>query len=172
MSERIGRSSGRTVGGAVLCLLLALPAGAAEPMIYPAKGQSPEQMKKDKGECYSWAIDETGFDPANTEAPAKTVTTALPQEKVVGSGSMVRGAAGGAAVGAVTGAIMGDAGKGAAAGAAGGALIGGIRKRREVKSAPTSETHTNPEYTQYAAARDKFNRAVKACMSGRGYGVE
>jgi hypothetical protein len=141
-------------------------------MIYPAKGQSPEQMKKDKGECYAWAIDETGFDPMSTEAPSKTVTTDLPKEKVVGSGAMVRGAAGGAAVGAVTGAIVGDAGKGAAAGAAGGALIGGIRRRREVKNAPTTETHTNPAYTEYAAQKDKFSRAVKACMSGRGYGVE
>jgi hypothetical protein len=157
---------------ACLCLALGLPAGAAELVIYPAKGQSPEQQKKDKSECYTWAMEDTGFDPVNTEAPPKTITTELPKEKVVGSGAMVRGAAGGAAVGAVTGAIMGDAGKGAAAGAAGGALIGGMRKRREVKNAPTSESHTNPEYTEYAAARDKFNRAVKACMSGRGYGVE
>lgn len=157
---------------AILILLLVLPAGAQEPLIYPAKGQSPEQQKKDKAECYSWASDETGFDPMTAEAPSKTVTTELPKEKVVGSGAMVRGAAGGAAVGAATGAIMGDAGKGAAAGAAGGALIGGIRRRREVKAAPTTETHTNPAYTEYAAQRDKFSRAVKACMSGRGYGVE
>jgi hypothetical protein len=100
-------------------------------------------------------MDETGFDPASAQAPSKTVTTALPQEKMIGSGAAVRGAAGGAAVGAVTGAIVGDAGKGAAAGAAGGALIGTMRRRQEVKSAPTSETHTNPEYTAY---QDKRNQ--------------
>lgn len=167
MRQRVMR---RTCWG--LCALLALPAFAQDLVVYPAKGQSPEQLKRDKGECHVWAVDETGFDPATAEAPSQTVTTALPQEKVVGSGAAVRGAAGGAAAGAVTGAIMGDAGKGAAAGAAGGALIGTMRRRREVKSAPTSETHTNPAYTEYRAARDRYNKAVKACLSGRGYGVE
>jgi hypothetical protein len=158
----------------VLAVLLAAPlaAGAQDLVIYPAKGQSKEQQQKDRGECYAWAMDETGFDPANTPAPAATTTTALPQEKVVGSGAAVRGAAGGAALGAVTGAIVGDAGKGAAAGAAGGALIGTVRKRREVKSAPTSETHTNPEYTAYQEKRTQYNKAVKACLGARGYSVE
>ena len=32
-------------------------------MIYPAKGQSQEQMEKDKFECYTWAKQQTGFDP-------------------------------------------------------------------------------------------------------------
>ncbi|GAB63029.1 MAG: glycine zipper family protein [Candidatus Jettenia sp.] len=32
-------------------------------IIYPAKGQSQEQMEKDKYECYSWAKQQTGFDP-------------------------------------------------------------------------------------------------------------
>jgi hypothetical protein len=160
------------IASCLIALCIALPAGAQNLVIYPAKGQTKEQQQKDKGECYAWAMDETGFDPANTPAPQQTVTTALPQEKVVGSGAAVRGAAGGAALGAVTGAIMGDAGKGAAAGAAGGALIGTVRKRREVKSAPTTETHTNPEYTAYQQQRDQFNKALKACMSARGYSVE
>jgi len=157
---------------ALLASLMASPAGAQELMIYPSKGQSAEQQQKDKGECYAWAQQQTGFDPMTAEAPSKTVTTQLEKEKVIGSGAAVKGAAGGAALGAVTGAIMGDAGKGAAAGAAGGALIGAVRRRREVNDAPTSETHTNPEYTKYAAAREQFNKAVKACLSGRGYGVQ
>jgi hypothetical protein len=160
----------RTLG--LLVVLLALPAAAQELVIYPSKGQSAEQQMKDKGECYAWAQQQTGFDPMTAEAPPKTVTTALPQEKTFGSGAAVRGAAGGAAVGAVTGAIMGDAGKGAAAGAAGGALIGTIRRHREVRNAPTSETHANPEYERYAARREQYNKAVKACLSGRGYGVQ
>jgi hypothetical protein len=159
-------------GFALAALAAASLASAQDFVIYPAKGQSKEQQQKDRGECYAWAMDETGFDPANTPAPPQTVTTALPEEKVVGSGAAVRGGARGAAVGAVTGAIMGDAGKGAAAGAAGGALIGTMRRRQEVKSAPTSETHTNPEYTAYQQQRDQFNKAVKACMSARGYSIQ
>jgi hypothetical protein len=155
-----------------LCLCVALPVFAQDYVVYPAKGQSTEQQKKDKGECHVWAVDETGFDPASETAPSKTVTTQLEKEKVIGSGAILRGGAGGAAVGAVTGAIIGDAGKGAAAGAAGGALLGGMRRNREVRNAPTSETHTNPAYTEYQARRTKYNKAVKACLSGRGYGVE
>jgi hypothetical protein len=62
----------------VLAVLLAAPlaAGAQDLVIYPAKGQSKEQQQKDRGECYAWAMDETGFDPANTPAPAATMTTA------------------------------------------------------------------------------------------------
>ena len=36
---------------------------AQELIVYPAKGQSNEQMEKDKFECYSWAKGQTGFDP-------------------------------------------------------------------------------------------------------------
>ena len=39
---------------------------AQDLIIYPAVGQSEEQMEKDKFECYTWAIKETGFDPMET----------------------------------------------------------------------------------------------------------
>jgi len=35
----------------------------SQPIIYPAKGQSQQQMEKDKYECYTWAKGQTGFDP-------------------------------------------------------------------------------------------------------------
>ena len=83
--------------------------------VYPAKGQSQKQQKKDEYECYVWAIDQSGIDPLNTpkvEAPA-------PQTGP--TGGAVVGAAKGAAAGAAIGAIAGDAGKGAAIGATAGA---------------------------------------------------
>ncbi len=36
---------------------------AQEIIVYPAKGQSDEQMEKDKFGRYSWAKGQTGFDP-------------------------------------------------------------------------------------------------------------
>src|SRR4029453_17199796 len=33
-------------------------------VIYPGKGQSPDQQNKDKGECHVWAVQQSGFDPA------------------------------------------------------------------------------------------------------------
>lgn len=48
----------------------------ANPVIYPAKGQSPEQLEKDKYACYTWAKGQTGFDPmqagSTPQAPPTT----------------------------------------------------------------------------------------------------
>ena len=38
--------------------------------IYPNKGQSNDQMKQDKFQCYNWAKGQTGFDPM--QAPRAT----------------------------------------------------------------------------------------------------
>src|SRR5258705_11906574 len=90
-------------------VILAIPApGAAQPYVYPARGQSPQQQEFDRGQCYSWAVQQSGFDPANPQ-----VYTGPPPTVGAPQGGLFRGAAGGAAMGAVGGAIGGDAGKGA-----------------------------------------------------------
>ena len=48
---------------ALLAALASAPA-VAQQLIYPAKGQSAEQQKKDEAECYAWAKGQTGYDPA------------------------------------------------------------------------------------------------------------
>src|SRR6187397_616129 len=91
----------------VLAALFAVGADA-QTAVYPAKGQSPDQQKKDEGECHTWAIQQSKYDPANppkqaaAPAPATTATGTTP---------------GAGARGAVVGGVMGDAGAGAAAGA-------------------------------------------------------
>jgi hypothetical protein len=43
---------------------LALIAGAgAQQFVYPAKEHSPQKQKSDEAACYSWAVQQTGFDP-------------------------------------------------------------------------------------------------------------
>ena len=49
--------------GAAL-LFLAPGVYARQPIVYPAKGQSNEQQNRDDGECYVWARQSTGIDPA------------------------------------------------------------------------------------------------------------
>jgi hypothetical protein len=39
-------------------------------IIYPAKGQSQQQMEKDKFDCFSWAKQQSGFDPMQPPATA------------------------------------------------------------------------------------------------------
>jgi hypothetical protein len=135
----------------------------SQPIIYPAQGQSQQQMEKDKYECYMWAKGQTGFDPmqAGLASPA-----APPQGP---GGQVIKGAAGGAAVGAVAGSISGNAGKGAAAGAAGGALIGGIIKRKQASQQAQAQQQQG---AALASKQSDYNRAFGACMEGRGYTVK
>jgi len=161
------------VGTAFFAVLWLCPPAIAQTndlMVYPAKGQSADQQKRDRGDCHLWAVDQTGFDPSKVTPPPSTITTTTEQGKAVGSGALARGAARGAAVGAVGGAIGGDAGKGAAIGAATGSLIGGMRHRDATR--PQTISQTNPAYTDYKARQDRYLKATKACLTARGYTVE
>ena len=42
-------------------LAIALPVWGQDPIVFPAKDQSQEQMEMDKFRCYTWAKNETGF---------------------------------------------------------------------------------------------------------------
>jgi hypothetical protein len=135
------------------------PALAQNLFVYPAGGQTTEQMNRDRADCNNWARQQTGFDPS---MPAPAAGAPPPQ------GQVARGAVRGAAAGAVGGAIAGDAGRGAAIGAGGGALIGGMRRRSD------TQAHEAQEAQQQAAAnqgRNDFNRAYTACLEGKGYTV-
>ena len=125
----------RLMAAAFAAGLIYTPAAAQQIFMYPTKGQSPEQQNRDRYECHTWAVQQTGFDPTNVQS-AQIPATAAPPAQEAPQGGLLRGAARGAAGGAVGGAIAGDAGKGAAIGAATGALIGGFR-RREKQPAPS-----------------------------------
>lgn len=133
------------------------PVLAQNLIIYPAKGQSQEQMEKDKFDCYSWAKQQTGVDPM--------VASAASQQPAGSQGSTVRGAARGAAVGAGIGAIAGDAGKGAAVGAA----FGGLRGHRQRREAEQVQQHQAAQSNQRI---DEYNRAYSACLESKGYTVK
>ena len=54
-----------------LSLRLAAVVGAAfigsafaQQFVYPAKGRSPDQQKKDEAACHSWAVEQSKFDPS------------------------------------------------------------------------------------------------------------
>jgi hypothetical protein len=154
----------------VVLAFCAVSALAAELMVFPAKGQSQEQMDKDKYDCYTWAKQQTGFDPMKPAQPAQTP----PPQSQGPSGERVKGAARGAAVGAVAGEVAhDDAGKGAAAGAAAGVVAGGMKTRQQKRQqtqqqqqASQQQQATNDE------ARNTYNRALGACLEGKGYTVK
>lgn len=135
--------------------------------IYPSRGQSPQQEQSDRGQCYTWAVQQSGFDPANPQVPSgPPPATGAPQ------GGMFRGAAGGAAIGAVGGAIGGNAGKGAAIGAAAGGLFGGMRRRSSEEQQESEQSaYLEQEQNALNRGRSNYNQAFAVCMTGRGYTV-
>ena len=131
-------------------LFFSMPGFAKDVYIYPAGGQSAEQMDKDKYECYNWAKKDTGFDPM--EVP--TTSTAPPS-------------------GAATGAIIGDNRKAARRGAAAGGLIGGVRQSSKNSQVDQQQQQwEQQEVANYNNKRDNYNRAYSACLEGRGYTVK
>jgi len=152
--------------GIVLIMLFSIGfALATEPFIYPAKGQSQQQLEQDKAACYRWAVQQSGFDPM-----APPTTTAPPPRQEQPEGGILRGAGVGALVGVAAGAIAGDAGKGAAIGAATGGIFGGIRRhRQETRNEAQQEQWAREQATIYQKRRNNYNRAFKACMEGKGY---
>jgi hypothetical protein len=142
---------------------------AQDLLIYLAKGQSQEQMEKDKYECYTWAKQQSGFDPMQ-----QPKATQPPPQQEAPKGGVVRGAARGAAVGAVVGEIAkDDAGKGAKTGAAAGAIVGGARRRDQRRQQQQAEQQWAQQQTaNYTKNRDKYNRAYGACLEAREYSVK
>ena len=154
-----------------LVMLVSAPLLAfQEHIIYPAQGQSAEQMDRDRFECYTWARDQSGFDPM-----AVQMATAPPPQQQAG-GSVAGGAVGGgllgAGAGAAIGAIAGNAGRGAAIGGISGGLLGGTRRSSQASGDRRRQDQWEREQVgNIQRGRAEYNRAFRACMGGRGYTV-
>jgi len=161
-------------------MLLPLPApGAAQGLyVYPARGQSPQQEESDKGQCYGWAVQQTGFNPADPQVGGPPPPPSYSPQPQAPQGGMFRGAMGGAALGAVGGAIGGDAGKGAAIGAGVGGMFGMMRRRRYMEEEQQMQQqwqqqqgYMAQQQNALAQGRSSYDRAFTACMTARGYTV-
>ena len=142
---------------------LLIPMAYAQTYIYPAQGQSDEQMEKDKYACYQWASKESGFDPM--QAPQATQS-----QQASSDGSAGRGAAKGAAIGAVGGAIAdNNVGRSAAIGAVVG---GGVGAARQNKQQQAQQQQQQAAADQQAQQRANYDRAYGVCLEGKGYTVK
>ena len=136
-------------------------AATAQQYVFPAKGQTPTQQKSDEAACHTWAVQQTGFDPAKPPPPppAKPPTTATGTTPGAGVGGAVKGAVVGEVVG-------GDAGTGAAV----GAMAARGQSRRQNAAAAKSATQQQQATTQQQQAG--FSKARAACLEGKGYTVK
>lgn len=135
---------------------------------YPAQGQSPEQLDRDRYECHLWAVRQSRFDPSAPGVPASYRVRVEPAPQP--------GAA--TAVGAITGAVLGaavgaphDEGAGAIVGAIAGAAVGAAADQSNAEAAQRAQARADRDAARYEAPANAYRRAVSACLSGRGYTV-
>jgi hypothetical protein len=139
---------------------------------YPLHGQSPEQLDRDRYECYLWAKNQTGFDPSAPNLPAQA------RVQVVGGPPPGTGTAVGAVSGAVIGAAVSSPWQ-RGFGALAGALIGGaIGSSADAANAANQQARVqqaaamnNAQYAAVAHQAADYRRALSACLEGRGYSV-
>lgn len=148
---------------ALMCLMIPGFAVAQGVFIYPAQGQSEEQMAQDKAECAEWAKSQTGYDPANPPKPEPVAVEDKP------AGGKV---AGGAARGALAGNLLANAvGGNRTGGGAAGALVGGAKAAKQAEAQKANQQAQAEQQAQAKVAERKaeFDRANQACLEGRGY---
>jgi hypothetical protein len=146
--------------------------------VFPNAGQAADQQSKDEGECYQWAVSNTGSDPFELQKQsaqqAQQTEAAKKQAGDAGKGTAGKGMLGGAAAGALIGGIADDEwGKGAAIGAGVG-LLGGLAKSRQKDKAATAEVEAQAAQAQQAsqAQLDNFKKAFSVCLEAKKYMVK
>ena len=181
----------RTSHTAMLGLLaLASAAGAQAPpsgktlaatinvYVFPNNGQDASQQSKDEGECYNWAVTNTGSDPFELQKQASAAQQQTQQQVQAAQrgtqGAGARGALGGAAAGALIGEIADEDRSEAAAW---GAALGAVSARRHSRSRSeqaASAAASSGAATQQATAEqmDNFKKAFSVCLESKKYMVK
>jgi hypothetical protein len=181
----------RTSNIAILGLVaFASPTGAQAPptgktlaatmnvYVFPSSGQDTSQQSKDEGECYSWAVTQSGSDPFELQKQAAAAQQQTQQQvqqaQQSGRGAGARGAVGGAATGALIGAIADeDKSEAAAWGAALGAMSSrrhaGARSQQAAASAQQSGAATQQSTAEQI---DNFKKAFSVCLESKMYMVK
>lgn len=136
---------------------------------YPNQGQSEQQQDRDLYECYLWAVDKSGYDPAQAQLAPHQKIEVVPEPR---PGEQTTA---GAVAGAIAGTVLSDPGhrdEGLVLGAITGAVIGAAAESAQAESAQRTQQQLNAQ--RYAVleqqARD-YRRAITACLEGRNYTV-
>ena len=145
--------------------------------VFPTEGQTSSEQSVHEGECYNWAVQNTGTDPfelaKQAEQQQQQQAQAEQQADQVGQGAGATGAVKGAAAGALIGSISGDAGKGAAYGATAG-VVSGRRRARPANAPAQEQVETQGAQAQQATAEqlENFKKAFSVCLEAKAYMVK
>lgn len=147
--------------------------------VYPAAGQTDEQLGDDRYACHLWAVDESGFDPSKDDEVALPRTVKVPVPKNAAEGAAKKGAIAGAVAGGIIGARGKDTAEGVVIGAVLGTMVGSTieeqGQREATKTAKDTAQNKAKENaktrSEIALRKSSYRRAVTACLEGRGYTV-
>lgn len=135
-------------------------------MVYPARGQSPDQLERDRYDCHVWAVQQSGYDPSRPGLQ--------PGQRVVVEPATPPGA--GTAVGAIAGAILGaaiagprDAGAGLVLGGITGAVVGSASDANSQAQANAEQARLDRNAAGVSQGASNYRRAISACLDARGY---
>jgi hypothetical protein len=164
-------SSSRAWLGGVALIALAAPAPApaavdlAALQVTPQRGQSAEQARRDRYECHSWAVEQSGELPLAAPASADAASDDAHAKRAQRIDRVLTGAAIGAGLGGLVRATQHEnPANGVLAGAAVGAAIGAATSDEAAKRRDRDAGADDAEPGDYL-------RALTACLEGRGYGV-
>ena len=140
-----------------------LAANSERPIVYPKNGQTMKKQSADAGACRSWAIKQTGVDPAFLDGK---LSMAQSQSVAPQQGPILRGAVRGESAGSALGTINNNMSDGPGMGVAMRGPGQGVDTVREAQMLQ-SEQKIQELQKQYAT----YNRSFSACMNGKGYSV-
>lgn len=144
----------------------------AQVYFYPRAGQTNEQQSRDHYQCYTWAVERTGFDPGQSSIPTDQRVRVVPMPPPGYDTATM------AIAGAVLGALIGGprhAAGGALIGATGGAIAGAASdSARQEYALQQEEAYAARDRARNARSDERvlgFRRAMSPCLEGRGYSV-
>jgi hypothetical protein len=154
-------------------LLIAPVAMAQQQYVFPQKGQTPDQQKKDEYDCHTWAVNQTGYDPTKPQAPPPQ-QAAAPKPATTPTGVKPGAGVGGAARGAVVGEVVADD---PSAGAKAGAVAARGSSRRQTaaqqqQAQAQQQQQAQQASTQQSAQQQNYLKAKGVCLEGKGYSVK
>jgi hypothetical protein len=141
------------------------PTSWVRPYIYPTQGQSPDQMDRDRYQCYVSSVQQTGVDPSR---PSRTY------EQVVVAPAPGAGTATGAVGGAIVGSLLAgprSAGLGFFLGGATGAIVGSAADANTQAQVTQAQMQAREARAADQERMEEFRRTNGACLASRGYSV-